>query len=78
MNRLARTVAQRRVKAKIFEANQRLALPCRNSHALDLRRRPDAQPLALGPQPVDQRHMKAVQLHPRVEAAFKPHHNARA
>ena len=76
VDRLARRVAQRRMKAENIQPDERLALACRNRHALHLRRRPDAQPLAFGPQPFHQRDVKAVQFDARVEAILQRFNNA--
>ena len=79
MNRLSRPVAQRRVKPELRNLDQRLNVSRRrrHRHPMHLGGRPDAQPLALGPQPAGHRNMKAVQLHPRVKMPFQLRHNPR-
>jgi len=89
LHRLAQFVVQGRAEAELANLNEgpdrgarsvRLAWFGRRSRSWNfypfhLRWRPDAQSLALGPQPIHQRDMKAIELHARVKMLLQAFHN---
>ena len=93
VERLARFEDEWRVKTELIQLDQRLIAfisrgsqprGSRNRNPCNLCRRPDPQPLPLGPhspmpiEAVPHRHMKAVQFHPGMESVLQFLHNPRA
>ena len=88
VKRLARFVNQRRMKAKLFQLDERLGIRdfslrrSRNRDSSNIDWRPNAQASALGPHPpmtfqaVAHRQTEAVQFHTRMKSLLQPLHNA--